>query len=156
MRYLVSGLILVLLLMTGCAGPVKEYESPTVNITSLKSLRGQPGAPRFEIGLQIINPNESALVLDGMSYTLHLEGHKVLTGVANDLPEIAAYGEADITLQASVDVFSSIRLISDLLSTQRKQFRYALEAKLDPAGLRPNIYVTREGVIALKDRQTAL
>lgn len=63
---------------------------------TLKSLRYQShrshqkiltaSPPRFEIVLHITNPNRDPLELEGISYTIHLEGNKVMSGVANDLP----------------------------------------------------------------------
>jgi hypothetical protein len=156
MQLVYTGLLGLLLLLGGCAGQHKDYEPPTVSISSFKPLSRQDGAPRFEIGLHIINPNRTPLLLKGIAYSLHLEDHKVLTGVSNELPEIAAYGEADIVIQASVDLLNSIRLISDLMTKRRDIFHYSLEAKLDPGGLRPSIYVTREGMISLSGKATAL
>jgi len=70
------------------------------------------------------------------------------------LPQIAAYGEADVVVQASVDLHNSIHLIADLMSERRDEFAYSLEAKLETGGLRPNIYASREGVIALSGNST--
>jgi len=142
-------LLLIISLASGCAGQISEYEDPKVSVTSVKSLSGEGRGPRFEIGLNIKNPNRSALKLSGLSYSLHLEGHEVLSGVSNQLPVIEPYGEEDITIQASVDLLSSIRLVVDLMNKKRDKLSYALKAKLDPGGLRPNIHVTREGEIAL-------
>ena len=142
-----SYLLLMVVLLAGCAGQLYDYETPKVNVSSFKSLPSEGTGPRFEIGLHIINPNRSPLELQGLSYTLHLEGHEIMTGVANQLPVIAAYGEEDVIIQAGVDLLGSIRLVMDLMSQQRDEFTYSLEAKLDPGGLRPNIYVSREGKI---------
>lgn len=149
-------MLLIISLVSGCAGQLRDYETPKVNITSFKSLPSEGTGPRFEIGLNIINPNATALELRGLSYTLQLEGHEVLTGVSNKLPVIAAYGEETIIIQATVDVLGSIRLVLDLMNNKRDQFAYSLKAKLDPGGLRPNIHVTREGVISLSGKTTEI
>lgn len=150
MEYIRSSLLLLMVaLLSGCAGQLHDYETPKVNVSSFKSLPNKGTGPRFEIGLHIINPNRSPLKLQGLVYTLHLEGHEVMTGVSNQLPVIEAYGEEDIVIQASVDLLGSIRLVMDLMSEQRDEFSYSLKARLDPGGLRPNIYVSREGTIML-------
>ena len=155
-RYLHPGiLLLILTLLSGCAGQLRDYETPKVNISSFKSIPSEGSGPRFEIGLNIINPNATALELRGLSYSLHLEGHEVLTGVSNQLPVIPAYGEETIIIQATVDVLSSIRLVLDLMNNKRDKFAYSLNAKLDPGGLRPNIHVTREGAISLSAKEKA-
>jgi len=106
-------------------------------------------APRFEIGLHVINPNRMALDLAGLSYTVSLEGHQILSGVANDLPAIDAYGEGDVTLLATADLFNSISLFADLVRQPRDNFSYELEAILDLGGIYPNVNVDKKGQISL-------
>lgn len=147
------GLVALLVLLTaGCATLHPDYETPTVTVGAVRALPSEGLAPRFEIDLHIINPNRSALALQGIAYTLKLEGYKILTGVANDLPIIEGYGEGDVTLTASTNLVSSIRFFSDLMTTQRDAITYDLEAKLDPGGLQPNIYVSEKGAINLSGK----
>ncbi len=139
---------LALLLITGCATLQPGYETPSVTVTHFRSLPGD-GAPRFEIGLRILNPNRAPLKLHGIAYNVRLEGHRLLAGVANDLPEVAAYGESDVNLVASIDVLGSLGLIGDLMNAQRESLTYRLEAKLDVGPLQPAIRVDHEGRLAL-------
>ena len=134
----------------GCAGLQPGYEPPAVTITSFEALPTQSIVPRFKIGLHIVNPNRTPLDLKGVSYTISIEGHKIMTGVSNKLPHIEAYGEGDVELNAAVDLFSSISLFTDLMrNQQRNTFTYAFKAKLDPGGFHPLIKVSREGELKL-------
>lgn len=146
-------LILIIILgfyLTGCAGLQTDYETPTVSVTSFNAIPGVGMVPRFKIGLHIVNPNRSALDLKGISYTVNLEGHNLLTGVSNKLPRIEAYGEGDILLEASVDFFSSIGFFADLAKNQnRETFAYSLDAKLDVGTLHPIIRVSKKGNLSL-------
>lgn len=139
----------LLLLFAGCANLQSEFKQPVVSVTSLRVLPSEGLAPRFEIGLHIANPNRYALTLAGISYTISLEGHRILTGVANDLPGIAAYGEGEITLLATTDVFNSISLLADLLQQPRDSFSYELVAELDLGGIYPIQYVNKSGQLSL-------
>jgi LEA14-like dessication related protein len=105
--------------------------------------------PRFEIGLHIVNPNRTALKLEGIVYSVILEGHKVLTGVSSDLPLIGAYGEGDVTLIATVDLLSGVSLLASLMNKPQESFSYELEARLDIGSLRPRIHVREKGEISL-------
>ncbi|MBT6337681.1 MAG: LEA type 2 family protein, partial [Desulfobacula sp.] len=94
--------------------------------------------------------NRSSLDLKGISYTISLEGHKVMTGVSNKLPKIEAYGEGEVLLTASVDLFRSIKFFTDLVKSQNKNnIAYSLMAKLDAGTLHPLIYTTKKGQINL-------
>jgi LEA14-like dessication related protein len=85
----------------------------------------------------------------GLSYTVSLEGRQILSGVANELPAIAAYGEGDITLLATTDLFNSFSLFADLLRQPRDTFAYEINADLDLGGIYPNINVDKKGQISL-------
>lgn len=145
---IVIGLTVLLTLM-GCATLRPDFEEPTVTVSSLRALPNEGLAPQIEIGLHIVNPNRVALNLQGIAYSLKLEGYKILTGVANDLPTIDAYGEGDVTLIATTDLLSSIRLITNLMNAQRGAIDYELEAKLDLGGFTPPIRVGEKGKIDL-------
>ena len=141
------------LLGSACTGLRPEFEQPTVTINSFRILKTESFAPHFEIGLHIINPNRDELRLRGISYTVHLEGHKVLTGVANDLPVIEAYGEGDVLVSAGVDLFNSVQLILDLIRDQNESFSYQLDAKLDPGGFQPSIRIRKQGTIQMSGQR---
>ncbi len=145
--------ITVLLLMTflvACAGLSPNYEKPQVNVTSFTLAPDSSGiAPRFNIGLQVINPNRTALPLDGMSYSVEVEGNKILSGAEPNLPRIEGYSSADIVIQASADLLGSARLLNQLLSGQRNQLNYLFKARLDVGTLLPYINIEEKGSFSL-------
>ncbi|MCP3875178.1 MAG: LEA type 2 family protein [Desulfobacteraceae bacterium] len=139
------------LFFTSCATLQPGYEKPVVSISSFETTPTQSLIPQFKIGLHIVNPNRTPLNLKGVSYTIALEGHKIMTGVSNELPQIEAYGEDNIILNASVDLFNSISFFTDLIRNQKKEgISYSLKAKLDAGTLYPIIKVMKEGEISLK------
>lgn len=141
---------LSLLFTLSCATLQPGYETPTVSITSFEAIPSQGMIPQFQIGLHIINPNRSPLNLKGISYTITLEGHKIMTGVSNQLPRIEAYGEGDIVLNASVDLFGSIGFFTEIMRHQKKEaISYSFSAKLDAGSLHPLIRITKNGKISL-------
>jgi LEA14-like dessication related protein len=138
-----------LLMLAGCATLRSDFEEPTITVSSIRALPADNMAPKFEIGLHIVNPNRAALELHGLAYRLNLQGYKILTGVARDLPTIEGYGEGDVTLIATADMLSSIRWLANLMSSQSEAITYELEAKLDLGGFQPAIRVKKEGEINL-------
>lgn len=139
-------------MITGCATLHPDFETPTVTVNAIRALPSESIAPRFEIDLHITNPNRTALTLQGIAYSLTLDGHKILTGVANELPTIDGYGEGDVTLMASTSLLSSIRFLADLVNAQPDTISYDLDAKLDVGRFRPNIHVSENGEINLADQ----
>jgi hypothetical protein len=147
----ISKLILgvVGILLAGCSALQLAYEAPTVSVNSFRVLPSDGIGPRFEIGLHVINPNSNPLNIRGISYTIVLEGHRLITGVASDLPIIEGYSEGDVLLKASADLVSGINLIADMLKGPRETFNYELNAKLDIGGFRPDIRVVKKGELSL-------
>lgn len=142
-------LLIAFMIVAGCASLQPGFETPTVGVSSFRALPSEGMVPRFEIGLHIVNPNRTALKLEGIVYSVILEGHKVLTGVAGDLPEIGAYSEGDVTLMATADLLSSISLVSSLMRQPQETFSYELDARLDIGTLRPRIHIQEQGKISL-------
>ena len=146
---LTIAMITAAFLLAGCAGSRPGWETPTVTVKSVRAIPSQGMLPEFEIDLHIVNPNREALKLVGVSYTVSLEGHELIKGVGNDLPEIEGYGEGDITLSASADLFAGVGLVRELMSSQKDTLGYSFEAKLDPGALRPSIRVRDAGEVSL-------
>ncbi len=133
-----------------CAGLTQGYETPSVSVSSFRALPTEGIAPRFEIGLHIVNPNRTPLALQGVAYTISIQDHKILTGVSNTLPVIDAYGEGDVTLYGSVNLFSGIALFTSLIHNQPDTgLSYSLDAKLDVGALHPVIRVNKTGTLTL-------
>jgi len=139
-----------MLFLVACASLSPNYETPQVNVTSFTLAPDSSGlAPRFNIGLQVINPNRTALPLDGMSYSVEVEGNRILSGAEPNLPRIEGYSSADIVIQASPDLFGSARLLNQLLSGQRDELNYLFKARLDVGSLMPYINIEEKGSFGL-------
>ncbi len=105
--------------------------------------------PTFEIGLRVVNPNRVPLNLKGMSYTANIEGNKIFSGVANQLPIVPAYGEKEVKLKVQADLFGGIRLLSDLIQPRTTPITYTLKVKLDVGIFALPIHITREGNLSI-------
>jgi len=148
-------LLLVVVLISGCAGLGVGREPPSVFLQSFRAVpdpAGGAGLPAFEIALRVINPNPEPLRLQGAVYSVRLEGRKLVEGVANDLPEIEGYGEGRVVLTAGVDLLGGVRLLADLMNQPRDRFEYSLEARLDPVGFSRDIRIQDTGQIDLRTR----
>jgi LEA14-like dessication related protein len=143
-----------MMFLVACAGLTPNHEKPQVNVTSFTLAPDSSGlAPRFNIGLQVINPNRTALPLVGMSYSVEVEGNRILSGAEPDLPRIEGYSSAKIVIQASPDLFGSARLLNQLLSGQRDELNYLFKARLDVDTLMPYINIEEKGSFGLSNDQ---
>ena len=103
----------------------------------------------FEIGLLVLNPDPEPLRLEGVAYSIQLDGKPLVDGVSNALPRVEGYGQASVTLTAAVNVVGGIRLLNALLSERRDDIEYEFAARLDPVGFSRDIRVTESGRVDL-------
>ena len=140
----------VLVCVAGCAGFGQGREPPTVSVQSFRAVPGAgSGLPAFEIGLIVLNPNPEPLRLQGVVYSIRLDGQPLLEGVSNELPVIEGYGQGTVKLDAAVDVLGGIRLLNSVMRSPRQTFDYEFAARLDPVGFSRDIRVTEAGKIDL-------
>lgn len=152
MRLLLAAkLVLCGLLLAGCASWAPGYEKPQINVTSFALAPDSRGlAPRFLIGLQVINPNRRALPLQGMSYSVEVEGNRILSGAEPDLPRVEGYSSADIIIEASPDLLGSARLLNQLLSGQQQSLTYLFKARFDIGAILPYVTIEERGEFGLE------
>lgn len=151
LRFTTAALTLMLLpALSGCAGLGMEREPPRVNLQSFRMVPVEGSAmPGFEVGLQVINPNPEPLRLQGVAYTIRLDGQRLIDGVANELPVIEGYDEATVSLKAGVNVLGGIRLLNRMMQAPQSSWDYEFEAKLDPEGFGFPIRIREAGQVEL-------
>ena len=142
--------LVILLCIGGCATLPSDFKEPGVSVLSVTPRILNGAAPEFDIVLRVTNPNRKALDIVGLSYTIDLVGNRVIEGVASDLPEIAPYGEADVKLSATADLFGGLRVLSRLLTNPAEPVDFEFNAEIDVGTFYPMINVNRSGVISLQ------
>jgi LEA14-like dessication related protein len=140
-------------ILSACATLAPDYEEPTVTLSSFKAIPSEGMVPAFEIGLRIINPNSQALNLDGIVYTVSLQGYELVKGVGKDFPVIEGYSEGEVKLTASANLLAGIRFVGDMMQSKGGPVEYEFKAKLDLGGLYPSIKVRETGEINLNDHR---
>lgn len=141
-------------LLCACATLDPDYEEPTVTLSSFRALPSEGMIPAFEIGLRIINPNSQPLNLEGIVYTISLDGYELVKGVGKDFPVIEGYSEGAVKLTASANLLAGVRLVNSLMQSHEGAFEYEFKAKLDLGGLYPSIRIKETGDINLNGAGT--
>jgi hypothetical protein len=147
--------ILLIGSIVACSTLGPDYEKPSVTLSSFKPLPSEGMIPAFEIGLRIINPNRQALNLEGIVYTVSLQGHEIVKGVGKDFAPIEGYSEGTVTLTAAPNVLAGIRLISGMMNDPVHSMDYEFEAKLDMGGLYPAVRIREKGNFQMGEQRTA-
>lgn len=127
-------IIISLLQLNACAQLLQDYDEPSIQLNSVDLLQGDDSPVGLKLGLRVSNPNAIPLNVNGVAYKVSLDGLKVLEGVANQVPEIPAYGSAEFSVIATVDLIQGVRLISRLMTQPKEKIKYTIETKLDVGG----------------------
>jgi LEA14-like dessication related protein len=143
-------MILVALLLSACVTLPQDFKDPEVSLVSIKPQIQNLFAPEFEVVLRVTNPNRKALDIVGLSYTIYLQGNKVVNGVASEMPVIPAYGEADVRLRATADLAGGLNLLGNLLNQPATEVDFEFNADIDLGTFYPMVKINRSGVISLQ------
>lgn len=147
-------LIVMTITLSGCATLSPDFEDPQVKVVSLRMLPAESQAQGVAIGLRILNPNSTGLNLVGMSYSLRLQGHDLLSGARNDIPPIPAYSEVPVEVVATFNLINGLRFLQTMINQQDDIMNYELVAKLDIGSrLMPAVRITESGQIKLNNGQ---
>lgn len=141
--------IALLLTFSACSTMNPDYEKPTVVMTSFHAVPTEGAMPSFEVGLRVINPNPEPLNLQGVVYSISLQGHELVKGVGKGYPQIEGYSEGDIILNASANLLKGFQFIANMTQSPDKQLEYEFEAKLDVGGFFPSLKVAETGIFNL-------
>lgn len=140
-RYLLAIMPLLFALLSGCA-TLSGSDAPNVRVVGMEPLAGEGLEVRFALKLRVQNPNENALVYDGMSVNLDLDGRGLASGVSNASGEIPRFSDAVLIVPVSISAFSVVRQLlaraGDMQgegSAVSQPIAYSLKGKLGaPAG----------------------
>jgi LEA14-like dessication related protein len=143
-------LVFVCVMVSACAHLGAGLESPKVRVDSLQLLEPRGISQRFLIGLRVINPNDRALPVRGLSYTLALNGYDLLEGVSGRVPVLEPFSETLIQVEAATDLVAALRLLNNLAQPDAGQnISYALTAKISVQGLPGRLTVKEAGDVPL-------
>lgn len=148
----IQRVLFILLLTAGlsaCATLDPNYEEPVVTLASLRAVPSDGMTPEFEAVLRVTNPNSEPLNIEGVVYTISLQGHDLVKSVGKGFEPIEAYSEGTVTVRGSVSLLQGVRLFADLIESNGESLDYEFKAKLDLAGLNPTVRVSETGSLNL-------
>lgn len=148
-------LLIIFMCLSACATLRPNFQTPEIKVANITPSANSGLEQSFDILLRVTNPNAKALDLVGMTYKIQLDGFNVISGVANDIPSIAGYGEELVKVKASIGLIEGVKFLGSLMSKSNSNLKYKISAKLDTGILLlGNIPVSNSGEINLSDLQS--
>ncbi|WP_438951306.1 LEA type 2 family protein [Porticoccus sp.] len=138
-----------LILLPGCALLSSGQQPPEVRLSNVEPAARQGLEQNFMISLRILNPNSTQLNISGLSYSLKLEGHKLVSGVAGELHPIPPYGQVAIKVPASTNLISGLKIIGAFMEKNEQSVDFQLETRIHRGWWRMPITVVESGSLNL-------
>lgn len=136
-------------LLTSCATVESLLEPPKLSLTNIEILEANGFSIRLALDINVQNPNPVPLPINGLSYSLMLNGNEFLSGVASDLEGVGAFSETQVRLEAGTNLLGLMGLASEILSGQTDQYEYRLDAKIGLSGFSRSIEVSETGIVPI-------
>ena len=129
-RFIVAGLTLLLLSLSGCA-LFPDRDPLNVNVVGLEPLPSQGLEVRFAVKIRLQNPNDNPIDYNGVALNLEVNGQPLASGVSDQQGSIPRFSEALISVPVSISAFSVMRQTLGLSQTQSlDNLPYVLRGKL--------------------------
>ena len=129
--------VMVCLLLTGvltaCAGITPYTEAPRVSLASIEPRDMTLLEQRYAIRLRIMNPNDAALPVAGLSYALEINQREFAYGVNRQSVDIPAFGEALLDVEVVSNLLNVMQQLQQMNSEDRDSLSYRLTGKISLA-----------------------
>jgi len=111
---------------SGCATLAYDWEAPEVFLVGLEPVSDGEGGPletRFAISLRVLNPNDRDIDLDGLDFTLDVNGRRLARGISSDGATIPRLSEGVVTIIATTTLFDLLNQAIGMSSNQALDYQ---------------------------------
>ena len=129
-RGIPAAVMVLVLLLAGCAGLGTYREAPRVSLVSIQPRELGVLEQRYGLRLRILNPNDTALPIKGMSYSLRINDHEFAYGVSRQPVTIPPYGEALLDVDVVSNLLGVLQQLQEADTGQRETLSYRLTGHL--------------------------
>jgi len=122
----------VLVLFAGACTSLASLEPPEVRVTGIRSVPGSEGSfeQRFEVELNVLNPNNREIDVDGVDFELDVNSRRLARGVSSQGFTLPALGEAQTTIVVATSITDVLRHLYELSREKPEQLDYRIRGKL--------------------------
>jgi len=123
-------LAVLAMLLAGCAGLGSYREAPRVSLVSIQPRDLGVFEQHYGLQLRILNPNDTALPIEGMSYSLRINEREFAYGVSRQPVSIPPYGEALLDVDVVSNLLSVLQQLQEADTGKRQALTYRLTGHL--------------------------
>jgi LEA14-like dessication related protein len=123
-------LVFGVLLITGCATMNNYPEQPRVSLVSIQPKEMTLLEQRYALQLRILNPNETAIPIEGLNYSVEINGREFAYGVSRQAVSIPPFGEALLDVDVVSNLLNVLQQMQEMSNEQQDSLQYRLSGKL--------------------------
>ncbi len=129
-QFRLTAVTTTLLALAACSG-LGDLQTPQLEVLGVQMMSTDMFAQRFTVRMHVQNPNNMALPVKGIDYTLLLMGDLFAEGKTNEPFVLPALGEAEFDMTVTTNFVSSLgRLISRVGGGKLEDIDYELAGTL--------------------------
>lgn len=111
---------------TGCTLIAPRFEHPNLSVVAVEVESAQLTGQRFRVRMRVQNPNDRALPVTGLSYTLQLAGEDFGQGLSASAFTVPARGETEFDMIVTTNLAATIFRILPRLSDSSQPIEYRM------------------------------
>jgi LEA14-like dessication related protein len=135
------------LLLGGCA---PKLEKPTLSVAGVQLVSGDLWEQRLKVRLQVHNPNDRALPVKSIEYTLEVEGQPFASGESADAFTVPALGDTEFDMNVTTNLAGALlKLLARGPGGQDVTYRISGKLSLS-AGLLRSFPFEQQGTFSLQ------
>jgi len=152
MKMINHNLAITLILLTAtflsaCATLSPYKESPRVSLVGIQPQEMGVLEQRFALQLRILNPNDRAIPVKSLSYSVEINDREFAYGVSRQSVEIPAFGEALLDVEVVSNLLNVVQQLHALSGETRNSLEYRLSGKISLANSPASLPFDYSGVL---------
>jgi LEA14-like dessication related protein len=124
-------LLLLSLTVAACATTAIYQDPPRVTLTSIQPKDMTLLEQRYSLQLRVMNPNDVAIPVQGLSYALEINGREFAYGVSNVTLSIPPFGEALLDVEVVSNLLNIMQQVQEMQGEQHDSLSYRLSGKIN-------------------------
>ncbi|MGH8207386.1 MAG: LEA type 2 family protein [Steroidobacteraceae bacterium] len=136
----------------GCATLIPKLDPPQLLVTRVRFLHGNLQRQQIQLTVHVVNPNDRALAVRGLSINLQLAGMPFASGISDAAFTLPALGQTDFTLDVTANVATALTIVAASMAHREVDYRAYGEVHLQKGlvqGLVRNLHFNQTGRVRL-------